>query len=90
VSFVVDDAEPMLWGSELVLRDGIPVGQVTSAAWGETLGASVGLAYVADPAGPTSREWAGSGGFAVNVGGSVRSVTVSLRAPYDPDNARVR
>jgi hypothetical protein len=26
----------------------------------------------------------------VNVGGSVRSVTVSLRAPYDPDNARVR
>ena len=30
---------PMLWGGELVLRDGVAVGQVTSAAWGETLGA---------------------------------------------------
>jgi 4-methylaminobutanoate oxidase (formaldehyde-forming) len=90
VSFVVDDPEPMLWGGELVLRDGVPVGQVTSAAWGETVGGCVGLAYVADPAGVTSREWASSGGFTVNVGGSVRPVTVSLRAPYDPDNARVR
>jgi glycine cleavage system aminomethyltransferase T len=90
VSFVVDDPEPMLWGGELVLRDGVPVGQVTSAAWGETVGGCVGLAYVADPSGVTSREWATSGAYAVNVGGSVRPVTVSLRAPYDPDNARVR
>ena len=90
VSFVVDDPEPMLWGGELVLRDGVPVGQVTSAAWGETVGGCVGLAYVADPSGVTSREWAASGAYAVNVGGAVRPVTVSLRAPYDPDNLRVR
>ncbi len=90
VSFVVDDPEPMLWGGELVLRDGVPVGQVTSAAWGETVGGCVGLAYVADPSGVTSREWAASGAYAVNVGGAVRPVTVSLRAPYDPDNVRVR
>ena len=30
---------PMLWGGELLLRDGEPAGQVTSAAWGETVGA---------------------------------------------------
>ena len=36
----------MLWGGELLLRDGAPAGQVTSAAWGETVGASVGLAYL--------------------------------------------
>ena len=29
---------PMLWGGELVLRDGAVAGQVTSAAWGETIG----------------------------------------------------
>ena len=34
VSFQVSDTEPMLWGGELVLRDGVPAGQVTSAAWG--------------------------------------------------------
>ena len=90
VSFVVDDPGPMLWGGELVLRDGVPVGQVTSAAWGETVGGCVGLAYVADPVGVTSRDWVGDGRFEVNVGGSVHSVTVSLRAPYDPGSERVR
>ena len=90
VSFVVDDPDPMLWGGELVLRDDEPVGQVTSAAWGETLGACVGLAYVADPSGVTSRDWALDGSYSVNVGGSVHPVTVSLRPPYDPGNERVR
>ena len=28
---------PMLWGGELVLRDGAAAGQVTSAAWGEAV-----------------------------------------------------
>ena len=46
VSFVADDPDAMLWGGELVLRDGEPVGQVTSAAYGATVGASVGLAYL--------------------------------------------
>ena len=82
VSFVVDDPDPMLWGGELVLRDGVPVGQVTSAAWGETLGACVGLASVADPAGVTSRDWVAGASYAVNVGGAVHPVTVGLRAPY--------
>jgi len=90
LSFVLDDPEPMLWGGELMLRDGVAVGQVTSAAWGETLGACVGLGYVADPTGVTSRDWARDGSYTVNVGGSVHPVTVGLRAPYDPDNERVR
>ena len=90
VSFVVDDPDPMLWGGELVLRDGAPVGQVTSAAWGETVGGCVGLAYVADPAGVTSRDWVADGSFAVNVGGSVHPVSVGLRPPYDPEGLRTR
>ena len=90
LSFVVADPEPMLWGGELVLRDGVPVGQVTSAAWGESVGSCVGLAFVGDPSGTTSRDWVTSGSYAVNVGGDVRAIRVSLRAPYDPDNARVR
>jgi 4-methylaminobutanoate oxidase (formaldehyde-forming) len=92
VSFVVDDVQepPMLWGGELVLRDGVAVGQVTSAAWGAAVGACVGLAYVADPSGTTTADWVRSGEYAVNVGGSVHGVSAGLRAPYDPDNERVR
>ena len=89
VSFVVEDPDPMLWGGELVLRNGTPVGQVTSAAWGETLGSCVGLGYVADPAGVTSRDWVKEGSYEVNVGGSVHAVRVGLRPPYDPDGERL-
>ena len=65
VSVVLADPDPMLWGGELVLRDGAPVGQLTSAAWGETVGACVGLAYVADPAG---HDLAGLGRLGLLVG----------------------
>jgi glycine cleavage system aminomethyltransferase T/glycine/D-amino acid oxidase-like deaminating enzyme len=90
VSFVTADPEAMLWGGELVLRDGRPVGQVTSAAWGATVGASVGLAYVADPGGATSTGWVDGGSYAVDVGGTVVPAVVGRRAPYDPGNVRVR
>ena len=46
VSLVVESPDPMLWGGELLLRDGAPAGQVTSAAWGETVGSCVGLGYL--------------------------------------------
>ena len=91
VSFAVSDPAAMLWGGELVLRDGRPVGQVTSAAWGEAVGACVGLAYVQDPASEAvSRDWVGSGDYEVNVGGEIFPVAVSLRPVFDPDNTRVR
>lgn len=89
VSFVADDPDAMLWGGELVLRDGVPSGQVTSAAWGATVGAAVGLAYVwADE--PVTLAWVRAGSYEVNVGGTLVPVTVSTRAPYDPDNERTR
>jgi heterotetrameric sarcosine oxidase gamma subunit len=91
VSLVLGDPEPMLWGGELVLRDGAAAGQVTSAAWGEALGACVALAYLWDPAGgPVTREFAGSGCYQVNVNGELWPAAVSLAPPFDPAGARVR
>ncbi|WP_134739178.1 FAD-dependent oxidoreductase [Nocardioides sp. 503] len=80
VSFVVTDPEPMLWGGELVLRDGTPVGQVTSAAWGETVGSSVGLALLRHD-GPVTSDWLASGEWRVDVGGDLSAVRLSLAAP---------
>ena len=82
VSFVVEDPEPMLWGGELVLRDGSPAGQVTSAAWGETVGASVGLALLRSN-GPVTRVDLERGGFQVDVAGQRVDVRVSLSAPLE-------
>ena len=91
VGFSVGSAEPMLWGGELVLRDGAVAGQVTSAAWGATTGACVGLAYVRSPeSAPVTADWIRAGQYQVNVGGVLYPIAVSLKPIYDPDNTRVR
>jgi 4-methylaminobutanoate oxidase (formaldehyde-forming) len=91
VGFSVGSPDAMLWGGEPVLRDGIVAGQVTSAAWGETTGSCVGLAYVrsADHS-RVDAQWIGAGDYQVNVGGTLYPITVSLKAIYDPANARIR
>ncbi|MGZ8725607.1 MAG: GcvT family protein [Aeromicrobium sp.] len=85
VSFVCEEPDSMLWGGELVLRDGVAAGQVMSAAWGETVGASVGLAYITAPEGQTaSADYLRAGDYEINVGGDLVSVRVLLKAPHDP------
>jgi 4-methylaminobutanoate oxidase (formaldehyde-forming) len=89
-SFVVEDPEPVLWGGELLLRDGDPVGQVTSAAPSATLGATVGLTWVWQPdGGPVPREVLSAGGYEVDVGGARHPVRLSARSPHDPQNSHL-
>jgi heterotetrameric sarcosine oxidase gamma subunit len=90
-SLVLADPDVMMWGGELVLRDGVAVGQVTSAAWGAAVGAGVALAYIARPDGDVvGRDFITSGAYCVNVGGAKVAATTTLRAPYDPAGARIR
>ena len=91
LSFVADEPSVFAWGGELVLRDGEPVGQVTSASWGATVGAVVGLALVGDRAsGAASLGWARSGSWAIDVAGARHPITVTTRPPYDPAGLRLR
>ncbi|MGD9479250.1 GcvT family protein [Shinella sp. G-2] len=89
VQFTVDDSEPMLWGGELILRDGQPVGEVRSAAYGHTLGRSVALALVESPLG-VDRKFLETGRFEVDLAGEKHAVTVHLSAAYDPKAMRVK
>jgi 4-methylaminobutanoate oxidase (formaldehyde-forming) len=91
VGFSVASPDAMLWGGELILRNGVVAGQVTSAAWGETTGSCVGLAFLraADRA-KVDAEWVGAGDYEVNVGGHLHPITVTLKAIYDPSNSRIR
>jgi 4-methylaminobutanoate oxidase (formaldehyde-forming) len=91
VSFSLDDPDAMLWGGELVLRDGKAAGQVTSGAWGATVGSGVGLAYVWDPqGGPVDADWVRGGSYQVDIGGDRRSISVSLRPLVDPSGDRIK
>ena len=90
VSFVVGDPAAYPWGGELVLRDGEPVGQVTSAAWGASLGSGVGLALVGDrTTGSTTADWLRSGSYEIDLAGTRYPVTVGLRPPFDPDGRKL-
>ncbi len=86
-----EDPDAMIWGGELVLRDGVAVGQVTSGAWGETVGGYVGMAYIRLPdGGVLTPEVARSGCYQVNVGGQLYPATVHLRPPFDPAGDRIK
>jgi 4-methylaminobutanoate oxidase (formaldehyde-forming) len=82
VSFVAAEPDVMMWGGELLLRDGVGAGQVTSAAFGATAGACVGLAYARRPDGQVvDLDFLDTGDWQVNVGGRVVDVAVSRQAP---------
>jgi 4-methylaminobutanoate oxidase (formaldehyde-forming) len=90
VSFKVSDPRLMLWGGELLLRDGVPSGQVTSAAWSETLQASVGLGYLwTQNESPVSKDFLAMGHYEINAGGQLDEITISRRALYDPQGTKI-
>jgi heterotetrameric sarcosine oxidase gamma subunit len=83
-------ADRMLWGGEAILRDGKPVGFVSSAAFGHTLGCPVAMGYVNHPDGVADAAYLGSGRYEIDVAGELLPATVHLKAPYDPRSERVR
>ncbi len=81
---------PLAWGGELVLRDGKPVGDVTSAGFGAALDRVVMLALInTDGAALTEADLAAST-CEVDIAGTRIPVRATLKAPYDPDGARIR
>jgi len=89
VQLVLDDAAPQLWGGEAVLRNGVEVGEVRSAAYGHTLGAAVTLCQLeADE--PIKADYLKSGEFEIDLAGVRFSAQVHLRTPYDPKGERAK
>jgi 4-methylaminobutanoate oxidase (formaldehyde-forming) len=88
VIFVLQDPGPILWGSEPVYRDGKAVGYTTSASYGHTLGAAVGMGYVNNPNG-LDTEFIKAGRYEINLNGRRYPVTAHLRPPYDHERKKI-
>ncbi|HEY8052617.1 MAG TPA: FAD-dependent oxidoreductase [Steroidobacteraceae bacterium] len=86
----VDNPDTVLWGGELIVRDGKPAGHLTSAAYGHTVGCAVALGYVVNDAGVADNAFIESGRYQIDVAGELVNASVGLRAPYDPKSERVR
>ena len=86
--FVLQDPEPVLWGSEPILRNGEVVGYTTSGSYGHTVGGGIGMGYIKS-ASRVTPEFIQSGTYQLNVSGRLCPATVHLRPPYDPERKRI-
>jgi 4-methylaminobutanoate oxidase (formaldehyde-forming) len=80
---------PIAHGGELILHNGEPAGEVTSAAYGHTVGGIVALGYVATGGARVDEAWL-SARFEIDIAGELVPVRASLKAPYDPAGARLK
>jgi len=88
VQILLKDPEPQMIHAEVVLRNGVPVGDVRAAAYGHTLGGSVGLAMVQGD--PVDLAWLKEGKWEVDIAGNIFPAEVSLKPMYDPGMIKVR
>jgi dimethylglycine dehydrogenase len=84
VTFVVDAPHADVSGYEVVLKDGRPVGHVTSGGYGHFVGKSLAVGYV-----PAALAVDG-GAFAIDVLGRECPATITARPLHDPEGARLR
>jgi 4-methylaminobutanoate oxidase (formaldehyde-forming) len=89
VQFLLQDPEPLLYGSEPIYRDGELVGYLHSGGYGHTLGGAVGLGNVEREEGVTA-DFVGSGTYEIEVVGARYPAKGSLRPLYDPKGERIR
>ena len=87
--FTVTDPKAVLVGRETILRDGQPVGYLTSGGYGYTIGRSIGYGYVRAEAGVTE-DWLQSGTYALVIAGEETPAELASGALHDPGNLRVR
>ena len=88
LQFVLNDAEPLLYHNEPVLRDGELVGYLSSGNYGHTLGAGVGLGYM--PCKGESVADLLSSSYEIDVAGVRVKATPSMKPLYDPKSERVK
>ena len=89
VQFLLEDPEPLLYGDEVIYRDGQAVGYLQTGAYGFTLGGAMGMGFV-HHAIDASVEFINSGSYEIDIAGERYPAKISLRPMYDPDNIRVR
>ena len=89
VLFKLTVPEPLMYHDEPIYRDGTRVGAISSAAYGHTLRASVGMGYVHHEGG-VDKDYLAAGSFEIDIAGDRIPAEASLRPFYDPTSARVK
>jgi 4-methylaminobutanoate oxidase (formaldehyde-forming) len=89
VQFLLEDPEPLLYGNEIIYRDGEIVGYLQTGAYGFTLGGAMGMGFVENEDGATT-DFINNGTYEIDIAGKRYPAKASLRPMYDPKGIRVR
>ena len=89
VQFALENPEPLLYHNEPIWCGNTIVGDTTSGMYGHSIGSCLGMGYIENPEG-VSKEWIESQKFEIEVAGERYPAKASLKAFYDPGNARTR
>jgi 4-methylaminobutanoate oxidase (formaldehyde-forming) len=87
--FTLADPKVVLVGRETILRNGKPVGYLTSGGYGYTLRQSIGFGYVRNPDG-VSDDFLASGRYELVVASETYEARIGMKPFHDPDNRAVR
>ncbi|MGB3148469.1 MAG: FAD-dependent oxidoreductase [Paracoccaceae bacterium] len=87
--FALDDPSAVLLGRETILRNGQPVGYLTSGGYGYSLGHNIGYGYVRDSGG-VSDAFLTSGQYELVVAAKTYPARLSLAPFYDPKGSKIR
>ena len=88
VQFKLTDSEAMMYHNEPIIRDGEIVSYVTSANYGHTLGATIGMGYV--PCKGETPDQILASSYEIEIAGNRVGAQASLRPLYDPKSERVK
>ncbi|BCH27441.1 GcvT family protein [Mesorhizobium sp. L-8-3] len=88
-AFTVDEPDIVLLGRETILRNGEPVGYLTSGGYGYTVGKNIGYGYVRNADG-VSDDFLATGDFELVVAMERTPATVHMEPLYDAVGAKVK
>ena len=89
VCFTVDDPEILLLGRETIIRNGEPVGYLSSGGFGYTVDKSIGYGYVKNLQGVTD-EYLKEGDYELTVAEQKIPARIHLQPLYDPEGKRIK
>ena len=87
--FTVDDPDVVLIGRETILRDGAPVGYLTSGGYGYTAGKNIGYGYVRNAEG-VGDDFLRTGSYELVVATQRTPARIELAPLYDAAMARIK
>ena len=90
IQFAISNPDSVLLHNEPILRNGVMVGETTSAMFGHHLGKDLALGYVENHDGIADDEYILSGKYQIDIAGNLFDAEVSIEPMYDPTNQRIR